>query len=163
MLKQSILRYQNRTIETAKIIEELIALGKQIREYPDKKIQELGLTQDEIAFYDALGAKKEVKEVMSEDILKDIAKELVIAIRDNKTVDWSIRDSARAKMRLEIKKLLKKYRYPPEEQEDALKLVMEQAERSCEYLEPIGRNYTSSLFSNEIIMEIAENKNKYKK
>jgi type I restriction enzyme R subunit len=139
MLKLSILKYQNRTIETAKIIEELILIGKQIREYPDKKIKELGLTQDEIAFYDALGSKQEVKEVMSEDILKDIAKELVKAIRENKTVDWSIRDSARAKMRLEIKKLLKKYRYPPEEQEDALKLVMEQAERSCEYLEAFER------------------------
>lgn len=163
MLKQSILKYQNRTLETVKIIEELIELGKQIREYPDKKIKELGLSQDEIAFYDALGAKQEVKEVMDENVLKDIAKELVIAIRKNKTVDWSIRDSARAKMRLEIKKLLKKYRYPPEEQEDALKLVMEQAERSCEYLEPVQRDYTNSLISNQPMAGVAETKAKYHK
>jgi type I restriction enzyme R subunit len=66
-------------------------------------------------------------------------------------------------MRLEIKKLLKKYRYPPEEQEDALKLVMEQAERSCEYLEPVERNYTNSLISNEAMMGVAETKAKYHK
>ncbi len=134
MLKASILKYQNRTIETAKIIEELIELGKKLRD-EHKRGEGLNLNEDEIAFYDALSNKKEVRDVMSEKVLKDIAKELVTTIRENKSVDWNIRESARATMRLTIKKLLRKYKYPPEQQQDALILVMKQAETTCIYID----------------------------
>ncbi len=127
-------KYQNRTIETAKIIEELIKLGKKLRD-EHKRGEGLNLNEDEIAFYDALSNKKEVRDVMSEKVLKDIAKELVTTIRENKSVDWNIRENARATMRLTIKKLLRKYKYPPKQQQNVLTLVMEQAERTCNYID----------------------------
>jgi len=92
----------------------------------------MGLTQEELAFYDALTNNKSAIELMSDEILRKIATELAVTIRNNMTVDWTVREAVQAKMRLLIKKLLKKYKYPPDQQESAVLLVLEQARQMCE-------------------------------
>jgi type I restriction enzyme R subunit len=129
MLKNTILKYENRTIETAKVIQELIEMAKHIKNSPSEA-DRLKLDYEEFAFYMALGDLDEVKQVMGEDVLKEIAVKLVAEIRDKKTVDWDKRESARAKMRLIIKKLLRSYRYPPESCDKAIKLVMQQVQET---------------------------------
>jgi type I restriction enzyme R subunit len=124
-------RYENKTIESAKIIEDMISLSTHItKDFEDKK--KLGLSDDEIKFYSAVSQINNKEKIMKEDILKDLTKELVFQIRENKTTDWNKREDSRAKMRLLIKRLLKKYGYPPKEMEEAKKLVIKQAELFCE-------------------------------
>ncbi len=130
-LRQIIAQYQNQTLESAKVIEEMIELAKSINKDIEEK-KNLGLSEDEINFYDAVSSINDKKEVMETEILKDLTKELVVKIRKNKTIDWDKRESAKAKMRLMIKKLLKKYKYPPEGMEKAKELVLEQAKVFCE-------------------------------
>jgi type I restriction enzyme R subunit len=120
-------KYHNRQIETAQVIEELIAMAKDFQEAL-KRNEELGLNPDEIAFYDALAEQPEVLEKMGDATLKKLATELTENLRSSTTVDWQVRDSVRARMRLLIKRLLRKYKYPPAGQEDAVKLVLDQAE-----------------------------------
>lgn len=130
LLENAIKKYQNRAIETTQVIMELIELAKQMNEM-HKRGEETGLSTDELAFYDALGSNDAAVMMMGDDILKQIARDLTNTIRNNLSVDWSIRETVRAKMRLTVKKLLKKYGYPPDKQEQAVKTVMEQAELMC--------------------------------
>jgi len=127
LLTGVILRYQNRAIETAQVMEELIAMAKKFKEAINRG-DELGLNADELAFYDALANNEEAVREMGDEILKKIAHELAQNLRQNISVDWSVRDSVRAKLRLMVKRILRKYKYPPDRQEEAIKLVLEQAE-----------------------------------
>jgi type I restriction enzyme R subunit len=127
MLEQSLRRYQNRAIEAAQVIEELIGLAKQIKE-AERRGEELGLSEDEIAFYDALEVNDSAVEVLGDETLQLIARELVETVRNNVTIDWTIKESVRAKLRVMVKRILRKYGYPPDKQEAATRTVMEQAE-----------------------------------
>jgi len=127
LLAKVILRYQNRAIETAQVIEELIAMAKQFKEAIGRG-EELGLNTDELAFYDALANNAEAVREMGDEILKKIAHELAENLRKNITVDWSVRENVRASLRLMVKRILRKYKYPPDKQEAAVQLVLDQAE-----------------------------------
>ncbi len=127
MLANVIKRYQNRAIETAQVIEELIEMAKKFRAAASRGT-ELGLTDDEIRFYDALADNESAVRELSDETLKKIAHELTENLRNNLSVDWSARESVRAKLRLMVKRILRKYKYPPDLQEDAVTLVLQQAE-----------------------------------
>ena len=127
LLSDVIKRYQNRAIETAQVIEELIAMAKKFKEAIGRG-EELGLNADELAFYDALTNNEEAVREMGDEILKKIAHELAESLRKNISVDWSVRDNVRAKLRLMVKRILRKYKYPPDRQEEAVQLVLDQAE-----------------------------------
>lgn len=127
MLNGSIDKYNKRTIETSKVIEELIQMAKEMSEAVQRG-EDLGLSRDEIAFYDALADHETAKEVLGDDTLKAIAHELTVAIKNNMSVDWSVRESARAKMRVTVRRLLKKYGYPPDLQKMAVDKIVQQAE-----------------------------------
>jgi type I restriction enzyme, R subunit len=126
-LLETLRRYHNRAIETAQVIEELVAMAKDFQEAL-KRNESLGLNQDEIAFYDALAVRPEVLHLMGDETLKKLAVELTEKLRASTSVDWQVRDSVRASMRIMIKRLLRKYKYPPEGQEAATVLVLKQAE-----------------------------------
>ncbi|MBX3316423.1 MAG: type I restriction endonuclease subunit R [Phycisphaeraceae bacterium] len=130
MLENAIKKYQNRAIEAAQVIEELIALAKDMRE-ADNRGEQLGLTQDEVAFYDALEVNDSAVKVLGEPTLQQIARELVASVRANTSIDWTIKESARAKLRVIVKRILRKYGYPPDKQEQATLTVLEQAELLC--------------------------------
>ena len=130
-LLESLRKYHNRAIETAQVIEELIQMAKDFKDAMDRN-EELGLSFDEVAFYDALAEKPEVLRAMGDDTLKKLAAELTEKLRSNTSVDWQVRESVRAKMRLLIKRLLRKYKYPPDGQDEAVSRVIEQAEALAE-------------------------------
>lgn len=130
MLEQAILKYQNRAIEAAEVIDELIQLAKEMRE-STKRGESLGMTDDEIAFYDALEVNDSAVRVMGDDALRLIAQELVQAVRRSVTVDWDKRENARAQIRVIIKRILRRHGYPPDKQEKATRTVLEQAEVLC--------------------------------
>jgi len=127
MLADVIRRYQNRSIETAQVMEELIAMAKKFREAANRG-EELGLREDEVKFYDALANNESAVRELQDDTLKKIAQELTQSLRENLTVDWSERESVRAKLRLMVKRILKKYKYPPDQQDGAVQLILEQAQ-----------------------------------
>ena len=127
MLERAIKKYQNNLLTTAEIIQELINLAKDIKE-ADKEGERLGLTIDEVAFYNALEVNDSAVKVLGDDTLKDIAKEIADKVRTNATIDWSIRESARAKMMVLVKRTLTKFGYPPDKQAKAIDTVMKQAE-----------------------------------
>ncbi|MDH2879784.1 type I restriction endonuclease subunit R [Bacillus cytotoxicus] len=135
-LKKALNKYRNQAITNAEVIEELIRMAQEIKAMREKE-NDLGLSDDEIAFYDALTADDVVKEFMDDETLKKIAHELTTAIKSNITIDWSVRKSAQAGMRRIIKRLLKKYDYPPNQAKNALKVVMRQAELMCGNTDPI--------------------------
>ena len=126
LLEQSLRRYQNRAIETAQVIEELIALAKDMRAAAERGV-ELGLTDDELAFYDALETNDSAVKVLGEPALLAIARELTVSVRDNVTIDWTVRDNVRAQLRVLVKRILRKHGYPPDKQEKATQTVLEQA------------------------------------
>jgi type I restriction enzyme R subunit len=130
MLEHAIRRYQNRAIEAAAVIEELIALAQEMRE-ADRRGEALGLTEDEIAFYDALEVNDSAVKILGDEILRTIAQELVRAVRNNVTIDWTLRENVRAKMRVLVKHILRRHGYPPDKQEKATRTVLEQAEVLC--------------------------------
>jgi type I restriction enzyme, R subunit len=130
MLETAIGKYQNRAIEASQVIEELIGLAKEMRE-AKRRGEDLGLSDDEIAFYDALEVNDSAVQVLGNNTLKTIAQELVKAVRRNVTIDWSVRENARAQIRVIVKRILRKYGYPPDKQEKATKTVLEQAEVLC--------------------------------
>ena len=130
MLEETIKKYQNQTIEAAQVIAELVELAKKIREEKERG-SELNLTEDEIAFYDALCESDSAVMEIGDDTLKQIAQELVAMLRKNTTIDWTLKEQVRAKLRVYVKKLLNKYGYPPDKQEQATKTVLEQAEILC--------------------------------
>ena len=127
MLREAIRKYENRTVEAGQILVELIKLAKEIHE-SHQRGNKLKLTEDEIAFYDALEVNDSAVKILGDDTLQQIAKELVVSIRENVTIDWTKRENVRAKLRLAVKKILKKYGYPPDKQEKATHTVLEQAE-----------------------------------
>lgn len=126
MLEQTIRRYQNRAIEAAQVIEELIQLAKEMRE-ANARGETLGLTEDELAFYDALETNDSAVKVLGEPTLRGIARELVATVRNNVTIDWTLRENVRAQLRVLVKRILRKYDYPPDRQERATHTVLEQA------------------------------------
>jgi len=130
MLEAAIRRYQNRAIESAQVIEELIALAEEMRE-AGRRGEKLGLTEDEVAFYDALEVNDSAVKVLGDEALKTIARELVQAVRNSVTIDWTMRENVRARIRVMIKRILRKYGYPPDKQERATQTVLEQAEVLC--------------------------------
>ena len=130
MLKKALLAYQNRAIATHEIIEELIKLAKEMRQAA-KRGEDLGLNDDETAFYDALAQNASAVQVMGIDQLKVIACALVKQVRESVTIDWTVRESARAKIRVMVRRILRKFGYPPDLQAEATKLVLEQAEALC--------------------------------
>jgi len=130
MLEETIKKYQNQTIEAAQVIAELVELAKKIREEKERG-GDLNLTEDEVAFYDALCENESAIKEIGDETLKKIAKELVIMLRRNTSIDWTLKESVRAKLRVYVKKLLNKYKYPPDKQEQATKTVLEQAEVLC--------------------------------
>jgi len=127
LLQKSINKYINRTIASAAILEELIQLAKDMQK-AFKKGEELGLNDDEVAFYDALATNESAVREMGDETLKKIAKELVAKVRNSATIDFTVRKSVQARMRIEIRKLLRKYKYPPDQTPNAIKLIMEQAQ-----------------------------------
>lgn len=130
MLERTLLRYQNRTLEAAQVILELIEMARQMRDAP-KRGDALGLTEDELAFYDALADHGNVKEVMGDSVLAAIAHDLVQTIRESVAIDWTQKEAVRADMRRKVKRLLRKHGYPPDKEADAVVTVIEQAERVC--------------------------------
>ncbi len=129
-LKKTLNAYHNRAIATQEVIEELIKLAKEM-DAATKRGQDLGLTDDEVAFYDALAANESAVKAMGDDKLKVIAAELITQVRKSVTIDWTLRESARAKIKVMVKRILNKYGYPPDLQEEAVKTVLMQAELLC--------------------------------
>ena len=127
MLERTLRRYQNRSIESAQVIEELIELAKEMRE-ANERGEALGLTDDEMAFYDALETNDSAVKVMGNDTLCDIARELVETVQSNVTIDWTLRENVRANLRRLVRRILRKHGYPPDKQEKATQTVLEQAE-----------------------------------
>ena len=117
------IQYQNRAITSAQVIEELIKLAKEVRE-AERRGDELGLNEDELAFYDALETNDSAVAVLGDETLKRIAQELVETVKRNANIDWTLRESARAKMRVMVERLLRKHGYPPDKQEHATQFVL---------------------------------------
>ncbi len=126
MLEQTLRRYQNRAIEAAQVIEELIALARDMRAAATRG-EKLGLSEDEMAFYDALESNDSAVQVLGDETLRGIARELVKTVRENVTIDWTMRENVRAQLRVLVKRILRKYGYPPDKQEKATQTVLEQA------------------------------------
>ena len=126
MLEKALLKYKNNTIEAAQVIEELIKIAKEIQK-SEKTDEELGLSPDEIAFYDALIQNGSARQVMGDEKLRDLAKILVERVRKNTSIDWTLRTSAQALLRREVKRALREYGYPPDQEKEATELVLEQA------------------------------------
>ena len=127
MLEQTLRRYQNRAIEAAQVIEELIALAREMRE-ANARGEQLGLSEDELACYDALETNDSAVQVLGDETLRDIARELVDTVRNNVTIDWTLRENVRAHLRRLVRRILRRHGYPPDKQEKATQTVLEQAE-----------------------------------
>ncbi|MBS1496707.1 MAG: HsdR family type I site-specific deoxyribonuclease [Bacteroidetes bacterium] len=127
LLEGAIKRYQNNLLTTAEIIQELINIAKQIKE-ADKEGEKLGLNNDEVAFYNALEINDSAVQVLGDNTLKEIAREIADKVRANATIDWTIRESARAKLMVLVRRTLNKYGYPPDKQQKAIDTVLKQAE-----------------------------------
>ncbi len=127
LLEQAVRKYQNRAVGTAQVIEELIQLARDMRA-ADARGERLNLSDDELAFYDALETNDSAVKVLGDETLKTIARELVATVRNNVTIDWTLRENVRAQLRVYVKRILRKYGYPPDKQEKATRTVLEQAE-----------------------------------
>ena len=127
MLEEALRKYRNRAIEAAQVIEELIALAREMRE-ANARGEKLGLEDDELAFYDALSENDSAVDVMGDETLSFLARELVRTVRNNVTIDWTIRETTRARLRVLVRRMLHKYGYPPDLQVKATQTVLEQAE-----------------------------------
>ncbi|MDX9980496.1 MAG: HsdR family type I site-specific deoxyribonuclease [Lentisphaeria bacterium] len=130
MLEEAVRKYTNRALSAAEVIEELIKLAHEMRE-AQRRGEELGLTDDEVAFFDALGVNDGAVAILGDETLKTIAQELVLAVRRSVTIDWTVREAARAQIRVIVKRILRRYGYPPDKQAKATELVLEQAEVLC--------------------------------
>jgi len=126
-LYETLRKYNNRAIETAQVIEELIQMAKDFQD-DIKREAELGLNSDEVAFYDALANNESASRILGDDVLKKIAVEITEKLRKSTTVDWQVRDSVRAKLRILVRRTLQRYKYPPDEEKEAIDLVLKQAE-----------------------------------
>ena len=134
LLEGTIRQYQNRSLEAAQVIAELIDLAKQVRA-ASQRGEALGLTEDELAFYDALGVNDSAVQVLGDETLRAIARDLVDTVRRNATIDWTVKESVRANLRRLVRRVLRNHGYPPDKQEQATLTVLEQAEA-------IARNWT---------------------
>lgn len=132
MLDEAVRRYQNRAIEAAQVIEALIALAKDMRAR-DARGEALNLTEDELAFYDALETNDSAVAVLGDETLRDIARELVATVKANVTIDWTVRENVQAHLRVLVKRCLRKHGYPPDKQAKATITVLEQAEVLSEH------------------------------
>ncbi len=130
MLEQAVRKYQNRALEAAEVIQELIRLAKEMRE-AGRRGEKLGLNEDEVAFYDALAENGSAVKVMGDERLKLLAMELVLRVRQSVTIDWQLRENARAQIRVLVKRILRQYGYPPDMEKMATELVLEQTEVLC--------------------------------
>lgn len=130
LLESAILRYQNMAINAAQVIEEMIQLARRLRDSAARG-EKLGLSDQEVAFYDALAHHENAREVLGDQNLYIIAREVAKSIRENVSIDWTIKESVRAKLRTAVKRVLRKYGYPPDKQESATDLVIQQAELLC--------------------------------
>jgi type I restriction enzyme R subunit len=156
-------RYLNGLLTNEQVIEELLNIAKQIAA-ANQEGEQLGLTADELAFYDALTKPQAIKDFYENEELIAITKELADTLRRNRTIDWQKRESARAKMRIMIKKLLKKYKYPPEGMEDAVQTVMTQCELWTDNVMDTKDNYNSKIYNLSSVKEqsiAAENYRQY--
>ena len=127
MLEQTLRRYQNRAVEAAQVIEELIALARDMRE-ANARGERLGLSDDELAFYDALETNDSAVQVLGDETLRDIARQLVETVRNNVSIDWTLRENVRANLRRLVRRILRQHGYPPDKQERATQTVLEQAD-----------------------------------
>ncbi|MBI1849038.1 MAG: type I restriction endonuclease subunit R [Planctomycetes bacterium] len=127
MLEQTIRRYQNRAVEAAQVIEEMIQLARDMRE-ASARGEKLGLSEEELAFYDALETNDSAVKVLGDETLRTIARELVATVRTNIKIDWSVREDVRAQLRVLLKRILRRHGYPPDKQEKAVQTVLEQSE-----------------------------------
>jgi type I restriction enzyme, R subunit len=132
MLENAIKKYQNNLLTTAEIIEELIRIAREVKE-ADKQGEKLGLTQDEVAFYNALEVNDSAVQVLGDETLREIAREIADKVKKNATIDWTIRESARAKLMVLVRRTLNKYGYPPDKQQKAIDTVLKQAELLADY------------------------------
>jgi type I restriction enzyme R subunit len=130
MLEQAIRLYQNRSLEAAQVITRLIELAREMRE-AHRRGEALNLTDDEVAFYDALEVNDSAVKVLGDANLRAIARELVEAVRRNVTLDWTLKESVKAKLRVIVKRILNRWGYPPDKQAKATQTVLEQAELLC--------------------------------
>ena len=126
MLEKTVRRYQNRAIEAAQVIEELIQLARDMRE-ASARGEKLGLSEEELAFYDALETNDSAVKVLGDETLRTIARELVETVRSNVTIDWTLRENVRAQLRVLVKRILRKHGYPPDKQAKPTETVLEQA------------------------------------
>lgn len=131
MLEAAVIQYEKRSLETAEVIQALVDMAKDMNEL-HKRGEQLGLSEDELAFYDAVSSNESAREFYENSVLKQIAKELTVSVKNNIKVDWNIRESVRAQMRITVKRLLRKYKYPPDQQAAAVDLIIKQAEKMCE-------------------------------
>ncbi len=131
MLERSIRTYQNRAIEAAQVIEELIEIAREMRQAQDRG-DDLRLSDEELAFYDALEVNDSAVQVLGNETLRTIAVELVETVRRNVSIDWTMKESSRANIRRIVKRTLRRHGYPPNKQEKATETVLEQAEVLCE-------------------------------
>jgi len=131
MLEKAVKKYQNRAIEAAEIIQELIEIAKELRK-SEQRGENMGLTEDEVAFYDALADNGSAKEIIGDEKLRTIAQMLVDRVKSSVSIDWTLRENARAQIRVMVKRILRQYGYPPDLQKAATELVIEQAEVLCQ-------------------------------
>jgi type I restriction enzyme R subunit len=157
-LEEAIKRYQNRSIDSAQVILELIEIAKNVRE-AQKRGEKLGLSDDEVAFYDALTKNESAKDLLGDEILKQMAKEISNKIRGSVSIDWKYRQSVRAKIMVEVQRLLTKYGYPPDKQQMAIDLVMKQAET---FSDEVVESSLSPWATGPTEMAVAEKKKEYK-
>jgi type I restriction enzyme R subunit len=127
LLENAVQRYENRAVDAVRIIDELIQIAKDLRE-AGQRGQQLGLTDDELAFYEALAENESAVDIMGNEQLTIIARELLAQVRNSVSIDWTLKESARAKIRVMVKRILRKYGYPPDLAEKATDTVLEQAE-----------------------------------
>ena len=127
MLEKAIKKYQNKILTAAEVIEELIKLANKIKAQ-DEADQNTGLTTEELAFYYAVAANPSAKAILGDDILRDLATYLVQVVRKNATIDWTIKESVRAKLKVMVKRALRRFGYPPDAQKLAVETVLQQAE-----------------------------------
>jgi len=143
MLEAAIRRYQNNLLTTAQVIEELIHIAKEIKA-ADRRGEELGLSKEELAFYDALEVNDSAVKVLGDETLREIARELADKVRRNATIDWTIKESVRARLMVMVRRTLRKYGYPPDKQQKAIETVMKQAELLADHQVMNAYNFESS-------------------
>ncbi|OPZ88422.1 MAG: hypothetical protein BWY74_03148 [Firmicutes bacterium ADurb.Bin419] len=158
MLDGALKKYQNNLLTTAEIIEELIRIAREVKA-ADKRGEDLGLNEDELAFYDALETSDSAVAVLGDNQLRNIARELADKVKRNATIDWTVKESVRAKLMVLVRRTLTKYGYPPDKQEKAIQTVMKQAESLANiWVEPTVVYETNTGYQN---LYAAEERSKF--